>query len=178
MTSNIILKLLIHRTPFSFSRFLCFHAESQGQRAYVGKVNMDTNCPEYYRESTENSVEDTKRYELGHIVYILISVYVMTSFYGTIIIKLLSEKKISVIKNVIERYSSCRVCRMRGLLNVFCNNISADNNYVWILFREQTYDKVLHPRLVKMKWLKGFLFFDGRLLFLLFIHKKVHDFHL
>ncbi|KAI5124565.1 hypothetical protein M0805_003085 [Coniferiporia weirii] len=34
----------------------------QGQRALVGKCNMNRNCPDYYRESsTENSLEATKR---------------------------------------------------------------------------------------------------------------------
>ncbi|CEI96972.1 Putative Guanine deaminase [Rhizopus microsporus] len=31
-----------------------------GQRAYVGKVNMDQNSPEFYIESTESSLKDTR----------------------------------------------------------------------------------------------------------------------
>ncbi|XP_064595797.1 guanine deaminase-like [Liolophura sinensis] len=49
-------------THLKACQILCDIIESKGQRAYVGKVNMDTNCPEYYRELTENSVEDTKRF--------------------------------------------------------------------------------------------------------------------
>ncbi|KAI8333413.1 guanine deaminase [Chlamydoabsidia padenii] len=33
-----------------------------GQRAYVGKVNMDQNSPEYYIETTDDSLENTKRF--------------------------------------------------------------------------------------------------------------------
>ncbi|PRP78821.1 hypothetical protein PROFUN_00994 [Planoprotostelium fungivorum] len=33
-----------------------------GQRAYVGKVNMDRNSPETYVESTENSLKDTEEF--------------------------------------------------------------------------------------------------------------------
>lgn len=35
-----------------------------GQRAYVGKVNMDRNSPEYYTESTEESIEATHQFVL------------------------------------------------------------------------------------------------------------------
>ncbi len=39
-------------------------AEELGQRALVGKVNMDaeTECPDFYVEKTEKSIEDTRRY--------------------------------------------------------------------------------------------------------------------
>lgn len=33
-----------------------------GQRAYIGKVNMDRNSPEYYVESTSDSVAETVKY--------------------------------------------------------------------------------------------------------------------
>ncbi|CAO3594419.1 unnamed protein product [Absidia cylindrospora] len=33
-----------------------------GQRAYVGKVNMDQNSPEYYVETTESSLNDTRTF--------------------------------------------------------------------------------------------------------------------
>lgn len=33
-----------------------------GQRAYVGKVNMDQNSPEFYIESTESSLKDTREF--------------------------------------------------------------------------------------------------------------------
>lgn len=36
--------------------------EKYGQRAYVGKVNMDSNSPDYYVESTASSVEDTRTF--------------------------------------------------------------------------------------------------------------------
>ncbi|XP_059175102.1 guanine deaminase-like [Physella acuta] len=34
----------------------------QGQRAFIGKVNMDTNSPDSYRESRDQSVSDTRRF--------------------------------------------------------------------------------------------------------------------
>ena len=34
--------------------------ERSGLRCYVGKVNMDRNCPEYLREDTQRSVHDTE----------------------------------------------------------------------------------------------------------------------
>lgn len=37
-------------------------AASAGQRALIGKVNMNTNCPVLYQESTEQSVKDTERF--------------------------------------------------------------------------------------------------------------------
>lgn len=43
------------------SVFKCCHAEKLGQRAFVGKVNMDTSLHEQYKETTENSIRDTKR---------------------------------------------------------------------------------------------------------------------
>ncbi|KAI9315237.1 guanine deaminase [Dichotomocladium elegans] len=36
--------------------------EQLGQRAYVGKVNMDQNSPEYYIETTEASLKDTRAF--------------------------------------------------------------------------------------------------------------------
>ncbi|ORE10916.1 guanine deaminase [Rhizopus microsporus var. microsporus] len=36
--------------------------DNLGQRAYVGKVNMDQNSPEYYIESTESSLKDTREF--------------------------------------------------------------------------------------------------------------------
>eukprot|EP01134_Creolimax_fragrantissima_P001617 CFRG1617T1 len=33
-----------------------------GQRAFVGKVNMDRNSPDYYREETDNSLEQTEEF--------------------------------------------------------------------------------------------------------------------
>ena len=34
-------------------------AASSGQRALIGKVNMDINCPDSYREATSSSISDT-----------------------------------------------------------------------------------------------------------------------
>ncbi|KAL8578350.1 hypothetical protein ACOMHN_031724 [Nucella lapillus] len=39
---------------------LCQAAEEQGQRALVGKCNMDRSSPDYYTETTQQSVADTK----------------------------------------------------------------------------------------------------------------------
>jgi guanine deaminase len=36
--------------------------EQRGQRAYIGKVNMDQNSPDYYIETTEGSVQDTRTF--------------------------------------------------------------------------------------------------------------------
>ncbi|KAI8149675.1 guanine deaminase [Fennellomyces sp. T-0311] len=36
--------------------------ERLGQRAYVGKVNMDQNCPDYYIEDTDASLKDTREF--------------------------------------------------------------------------------------------------------------------
>lgn len=36
--------------------------EKMGQRAYVGKVNMDSNSPDYYTETTASSLEDTRKF--------------------------------------------------------------------------------------------------------------------
>ena len=33
-----------------------------GQRAFVGKVNMDQESPDFYREDTQQSIRDTRRY--------------------------------------------------------------------------------------------------------------------
>nr|KAG5697585.1 hypothetical protein BaRGS_019806 [Batillaria attramentaria] len=38
------------------------YADDLGQRALVGKVNMDMSAPDYYRETTEQSVADTVRF--------------------------------------------------------------------------------------------------------------------
>jgi guanine deaminase len=40
-------------------RLLAEILRSKGQRAYVGKVNMDRNSPDYYIESTQASIQDT-----------------------------------------------------------------------------------------------------------------------
>lgn len=37
-------------------------ARSHGQRAFVGKVNMDRNAPDTYRETTQQSIDETERF--------------------------------------------------------------------------------------------------------------------
>ncbi|XP_021344519.1 guanine deaminase-like, partial [Mizuhopecten yessoensis] len=49
----------IHTSP---TLKLCDILQSIGQRAIVGKVNMDQNCPDNYKEKTTTSVQDTLRY--------------------------------------------------------------------------------------------------------------------
>ncbi len=39
--------------------------DDMGQRAYVGKVNMDQNSPDHYREDTGQSLQDTKTFILN-----------------------------------------------------------------------------------------------------------------
>ncbi|KAJ3199792.1 hypothetical protein HDU67_002548 [Dinochytrium kinnereticum] len=41
------------------SKILVNVVSSIGQRAFVGKVNMDRNSPEYYTETTQSSIKDT-----------------------------------------------------------------------------------------------------------------------
>ena len=42
----------------------CVHSYTAdyGQRAFVGKVNMDQKSPDFYREDTQQSLRDTRRY--------------------------------------------------------------------------------------------------------------------
>ncbi|XP_067670419.1 guanine deaminase-like isoform X2 [Haliotis asinina] len=44
------------------TNLLCEVIEKAGQRAYVGKVNLDCCSPSYYRETTEESLEETKKF--------------------------------------------------------------------------------------------------------------------
>ena len=48
-------------SSYNYNNFSTFSA-SYGQRAYVGKVNMDQQSPDFYREDTQQSLEDTRRY--------------------------------------------------------------------------------------------------------------------
>lgn len=42
---------------------MCFLSpDKYGQRAFVGKVNMNQNSPEYYIETAEESQSETERY--------------------------------------------------------------------------------------------------------------------
>ncbi|KAK9710943.1 hypothetical protein K7432_008118 [Basidiobolus ranarum] len=50
------------------SKILADIVERRGQRAFVGKVNMDRNSPDYYIENTQQSLKDTEtfiQYVLG-----------------------------------------------------------------------------------------------------------------
>ncbi|KAF7725531.1 hypothetical protein EC973_009561 [Apophysomyces ossiformis] len=49
-------------THLQASQTLVDVVERLGQRAYVGKVNMDQNSPDYYIETTENSLRDTRAF--------------------------------------------------------------------------------------------------------------------
>ena len=41
--------------------------EKSGMQARIGKVNMDANCPDYLRESTEEALKETERFVADHI---------------------------------------------------------------------------------------------------------------
>ncbi|ORX89716.1 guanine deaminase-like protein [Basidiobolus meristosporus CBS 931.73] len=43
-------------------KILADTVDEMGQRAYIGKVNMDRNSPDYYIETTEDSVEKTEEF--------------------------------------------------------------------------------------------------------------------
>ncbi|XP_038058166.1 guanine deaminase-like isoform X2 [Patiria miniata] len=65
---------VVHRTlkngTTTASYFATIHKEASlklaeiaakfGQRAFIGKVNMDSNSPDFYVETTENSIQDTE----------------------------------------------------------------------------------------------------------------------
>jgi len=61
-----------------------------GLGAYVGKVNMDRNCPEFLREDTEKSIEDTENFiiEYGN-KYELVKPIITPRFVPTCTTKLL-----------------------------------------------------------------------------------------
>ena len=48
----------IHREASVLLAAICREA---GQRAFVGKVNMDRNSPDFYVENTAESVQETRR---------------------------------------------------------------------------------------------------------------------
>ncbi|KAL5004769.1 hypothetical protein ScPMuIL_018225 [Solemya velum] len=47
---------------YKSSTVLCDVIEKMGQRAFVGKVNMDTNSPDFYVEDTDESLKETERF--------------------------------------------------------------------------------------------------------------------
>ena len=52
----------IYRLPGHLFLHAFFGLDDLGQRAYVGKVNMDQHSPDYYvEESMGQSIADTKR---------------------------------------------------------------------------------------------------------------------
>jgi cytosine/adenosine deaminase-related metal-dependent hydrolase len=53
---NSYIILLIYMTQACY-----YYADRLGQRALVGKVNMDMSAPDYYRETTEQSLDETER---------------------------------------------------------------------------------------------------------------------
>ncbi|XP_040574816.1 guanine deaminase [Lepeophtheirus salmonis] len=55
-TTTAVYFATIHREA---SEILCDVAERMGQRAFVGKVNMNRNCPENYQETTQDSLNET-----------------------------------------------------------------------------------------------------------------------
>ena len=54
----------------------CTYTADYGQRAFVGKVNMDQESPDFYKEETQQSLRDTRRYE-RHPVWTLISLILL-----------------------------------------------------------------------------------------------------
>ena len=84
---RIFLKRLWACGTMRFSAFATMHApgtwelmrqvERSGMRAYIGKVNMDRNSPEYLCEETERSLAETEelicrsKEELKHVKYIV-----------------------------------------------------------------------------------------------------------
>ena len=51
---------------YDASDYLFQALESKGVSAFVGKVNMDANCPDYIREKTEHSLTETERFIAEH----------------------------------------------------------------------------------------------------------------
>ena len=54
----------IHRPA---TNYLFNKMEEQGLYAFIGKVNMDQNAPEYLCETTEESLRETEQYLLDHV---------------------------------------------------------------------------------------------------------------
>lgn len=54
----------IHRPA---TNYLFHKMEEKGLYAYIGKVNMDQNSPEYLCETTEESLRETEQYLLDHV---------------------------------------------------------------------------------------------------------------
>jgi guanine deaminase len=69
--SKVVKKTLSYGTT-SASYYATIHTDAsvllaktcieQGQRAFIGKVNMDRNSPDYYVESTSESISETERF--------------------------------------------------------------------------------------------------------------------
>ena len=51
---------------YDASDYLFWALEKYGMRAFVGKVNMDRNSPDFLRESTEESLRETERFDRNH----------------------------------------------------------------------------------------------------------------
>ncbi|SMC56394.1 guanine deaminase [Sporomusa malonica] len=58
-TTRAVLFATIHKDS---SNLLCDILSRRGLGAYVGKVNMDVNCPDFLREDTQQSLRDTEEF--------------------------------------------------------------------------------------------------------------------
>lgn len=58
-TTRCVVFSSIHRPA---TELLMDKMEQSGLVSYIGKVNMDRYCPDYYRESTETSLKETERW--------------------------------------------------------------------------------------------------------------------
>lgn len=100
-------ELVVKRTLMNGTTSCCYFAtihlegtmelvkavQDAGQRAIIGKVNMDRNSPDYYVESTDASIEDTQRF-LDAVISLnnpLISPIITPRFVPTCSEKLLSS---------------------------------------------------------------------------------------
>lgn len=71
LTNNLIVQYALRRSSILQLTLLVavlllptslnYYPADYGQRAFVGKVNMDQECPDYYKEDTQQSLRDTHR---------------------------------------------------------------------------------------------------------------------
>jgi guanine deaminase len=78
-TTTCVYFATIHKEASLLLAKLC---EQMGQRAYIGKVNMDRMAPDFYVETTENSLADTEKFiiELNDKKYNLVSPIITPRF--------------------------------------------------------------------------------------------------
>ena len=61
-----------YNTVVHFNLTVIFHcAAAYSQRAFVGKVNMDQQSPDFYKEDTQQSLQDTRRCVCVELYYVL-----------------------------------------------------------------------------------------------------------